>query len=414
MTAALAPLGARAGAPALAVGVPDVAVIGAGAFGVWTAHALRAAGARVTLLDAYGAGSSRATSGGESRITRSAYGAQEIYARWAADSLSDWKHLQERRRTALFENTGVLTIIPARDSFGEETAQVLTRLGVRFEQLDAAQVMRRFPQFYLEPMETAIFEPDSGALMARHALAELASELATQGVDYRIAPVLAPEPGSAPDSAPGPASGRGRQLDAVYTRAGERISAGRFVFACGPWLPRLFAELLGPLIRIDRAEVFFLGVPAGDARYLPAAMPTWIDNGGVGGAYGFPSLEGRGCKVAVDSIVQPLDIDAADRTVSAPYLNEMRAFVRHRLPGLAAAPIVETRVCQYEMMADENYLLDRHPQWDNVWIAGGGSGHGYKTAPRVGRYVANLVLNEVATEARFALAGRKAHVPHAS
>jgi sarcosine oxidase len=395
--AALAPMAPLARASSTPPGHTDVVVIGAGVFGAWTAHALHGAGLSVTLLDAFGPGNSRASSGGESRITRSAYGDREIYARWAAESLDDWKALARRTGLALYENTGVLTFVPGGDSFADESSVVLKRLGIRHEILSATDTMRRFPVFRLNPTESAIFEPDAGALMARRALGALVDEMKSGGVEYRIAAVRTP-------------SGSGR-LAAVETLAGESISADRFVFACGPWLPKVFPALLKSRLRAQRAEVFFLGVPAGDTRYLPPAMPTWIDHNGMGDAYGFPSLDNRGCKLAVDAFDNPIDPDTGDRTVTAPYIEAMRSFVRQRMPGLSEAPIVETRVCQYEYAENKNYLLDRHPDFTNVWIAGGGSGHGFKNGPMVGKYVAKLVANQETTDPRFSISATKQLAP---
>ena len=360
--------------------VCDVAVIGAGAFGAWTAYSLHQAGLRVCLLDAFGPGNSRSSSGDESRITRFSYGAQEIYSRWAVESLADWKQLQARSGTKIFANTGVLAIVPAGDTFLEQSATVLQRLGVRYERMNAAETMHRFPAFNLEATESALFEPDSGALMARRSIQVLVDELITKGVTYKTAAIK-------------PVTGSG-DLPGIDTLSGESISAGHYVFACGAWLPQVFPNLLGDRIRSDRAEVFYLGTPAGDVRYEPSTMPTWMDDFGTGGAYGFPNLDRRGCKIAVDSITKPLDPNTDDRTVTAPYMEAMRQFVRRRFPGLGDAPIVESRVCQYEMTDDEHYLLDRHPEFNNVWIAGGGSGHGFKNAPKVGHYMAQLIMGE--------------------
>lgn len=376
-------------APTIDRKLSDVVVVGAGAFGAWTAYALRQQGHRVTLIDAYGPANNRSSSGDESRITRCSYGDQDFYTRWAVESLVDWKQLQQRSATKLFENTGVLAIATTGDPYLDQSAAVMQRLGIRFEHLSAAETMRRFPVFHLDSTESALFEPDSGALMAKKAIQALVEELVAQGVVYKTAAVQPPQ-------------GAGT-LPQITTLSGETLAAGHFVFACGPWLPKVFPKVLGDRIRSDRAEVFFLGTPAGSRAYEPTAMPTWMDNYGVGGAYGFPSLEGRGCKVAVDSIVGPIDPDAGSRTVTAPYLAAVRDFVRHRFPELAAAPVVESRVCQYEMTADENYILDRHPDFNNVWIAGGGSGHGFKNAPSVGRWMAQLVAEGGPTTPLFSI-----------
>ncbi len=368
----------------------DVAVVGAGSFGAWTAYALRQAGQRVCLIDAYGPANSRASSGGESRIIRSAYGAQAIYSRWAMESLVEWKALQARNGTHLFEPTGVLAIAKNSDSFLDETGKALMALGLPHERLSAGEVARRFPAFHLDESEGAVFEPNSGALLARRAIQTLVAELVAGGMAWRSAAIRPPK-------------GSGT-LPGLTTATGETISAGRYVFACGPWLPKVFPDVIGAKVRPDRAEVFFLGVPEGSTAFEPGVMPTWLDQYGIAGAYGFPNLEARGCKVAVDGDPVAIDPDLDQRTVTTPFIEAMREFVAFRFPALAKAPIVETRVCQYEMAKGEEYILDRHPGFDNVWIAGGGSGHGFKNGPRVGRYMAQVLAGSGAADPRFSIA----------
>lgn len=391
--AAMAPAVRVQGAAAVQTGKTyDVAVIGAGTFGAWTAHAFSQRGLKVVLLDAYGPANSRASSGDESRITRSSYGQQAIYSRWARESLADWKALQARTGVHLFEPTGVLAFSTTRTSYLADTAKVLADLAIPHERLTANEVMRRFPAFHLDQDEGALFEPESGALFARHAIQTLVDELVRHGVDYRTARIAMP-------------TGKGA-LPAITAQDGSTIAAGRFVFACGPWFAKLFPDLLGKSIEAQRAEVFYLGIPAGSTAYDPAVMPTWMDQWGIDGAYGFPNLETRGCKVAVDGTPEVVDPETQSRTVTQPYIDAMRTFVKFRLPGLANAPIVETRVCQYEVAPREDYILDRHPDFANVWIAGGGSGHGFKNGPRVGRYMADLVLGGGKTDERFAIGPR--------
>jgi sarcosine oxidase len=123
-------------------------------------------------------------------------------------------------------------------------------------------------------------------------------------------------------------------------------------------------------------------------------MPTWIFMGNDHwDAYGMPNLENRGFKLAVDLIQQPADADTMDRQTTPPFVEQMRDFVRERFPALANAPIIETRVCQYENTSNHHYIIDRHPERDNVWLVGGGSGHGFKNGPAVGKYVADLITN---------------------
>jgi sarcosine oxidase len=375
----------------------DVAVIGAGVFGAWTAYCLRQFGATVALLDAYGPANARASSGGESRIIRMGYGADEIYTRWSLNSLPLWKQLfAQAGRPELFQPTGVLWIADEKYQYALDTITTLTKLNVPFEKLSLAELRQRYPQIAFEDDAWGILEPDSGVLMARRAVQALVEQSQKIGADFRTGEVLTP----AADT----------HLDAVKTSTGETISAGAFVFACGPWLPKLFPDILADRMFISRQEIFFFGVPAGSSQFLPRALPTWLylrDE-----FYGMPDLESRGFKVADDHHGPIVDPDTQPRMASVQAIAAARNFITKRFPALAHAPIVESRVCQYENTSNGDFLIDRHPDFDNVWLAGGGSGHGFKHGPSLGEYVAALVLQQGASgtleiEPRFSLATKQ-------
>jgi sarcosine oxidase len=361
----------------------DVAVIGAGVFGSWTAYCLRKAGASVLLLDAYGPAHARASSGGESRIIRMGYGPDEIYTRWSLRALPLWQELfAEADRPELFNRTGALWIADEneRESYARDTVATLTVLRVPFEKLSNDDLRHRYPQIAVDDTSWGILEPSSGVLMARRAVQCVVEQAQKIGVNYQIAAVHSPKPSSAV---------RTRLLELAVT-SGENISASTFVFACGPWLPKLFPTLLGNRIFISRQEIFFFGVPPGDARFQPPALPTWLilrDE-----FYGMPDLESRGFKVANDRHGPAVDPDTQSRIATPEALAAAREFVTRRFPALKDAPVVETRVCQYENTSNGDFLIDQHPDFANVWLVGGGSGHGFKHGPSVGEYVAARVL----------------------
>jgi monomeric sarcosine oxidase len=365
----------------------DVAVAGAGVFGAWTAHKLRLTGAKVVLLDSYGPGNSRASSGGESRIIRLGYGPDEIYSRSAQRSLDLWQHLFEQTGSlTLFQQTGVLWLAREQDPYCEATLQILRRLSAKCEKLDHNELVRRFPQLELGPVTWGILEPDSGILLARRAVQAVVAQAQTHGVDY-FEEAIAP---------PNVSSGR---LKSIKTIAGKEIVADRFVFACGPWLPKLFPELLGELIHVTRQEVFFIGVPAGDDRFNRGVLPAWIDFNDL--VYGIPNLDGRGFKIAIDAHGPEFDPDTGQRVVSEASVTAVREYLAKRVPLLANAPVTETRVCQYENTSNGDFLIDRHPAFENVWLVGGGSGHGFKHGPAVGEYVAGRMSGKGLAEPRF-------------
>ena len=372
----------------------DVVVVGAGVFGVWVALCLVERGQRVLLVDAYGPGNARSSSAGESRIIRMGYGADEIYTRWSRRSLGKWKEFFGSKRPGLFHATGVLWLGGEGDARTRETAATLTRCGVAFEELDRGKLETRYPQIGLDGIVAGLLEPDSGVLMARRAVAAVAEEVVVRGAEYRVAEILTPH---LPLGSGGLAS--------IATRGGEKIVADQFVFACGAWLGKVFPDVLGERIFPSRQEVFFFGVPAGDMRFSPLALPTFLFQGDE--SYGMPDLEGRGFKIALDRHGARVDPDTQSRIVTQEAAEEVRRYVGRRFPGLRDAPIVETRVCQYENTSSGDFLIDRHPEMENVWFVGGGSGHGFKHGPAVGEYVVGRILDGVEGEARFSMSSKE-------
>ncbi|MGH6706943.1 MAG: FAD-dependent oxidoreductase [Sphingomicrobium sp.] len=387
MTAgALAPAVLRAAKPGSGA---QVAVIGAGVFGSWTAEHLRRAGHHVTLLDMAGPANNRASSGGESRMTRAGYGKDEIYSRMAWDSLAEWKSLSSTSGLPIFVPHGVLFFTTTPDDYFTQSLAVNRKLGLPVEQLDRSGLARRFPMIDFTGIELGMFEPGFGALMARRAVQTLTQRFVAGGGQYRHQAAQTVQ--------------QSRPLKAVRLSDGSSLEADAFVFALGPWLPKLFPDLLGGKIVATRQEVFFFGPPAGDRRFLPASMPGWADFNGGDVYYGFPDLEGRGVKFAHDSHGVEVDPDSQSREPTKAALDEIIAFRDRRFPLLKNAPLTEARVCQYENSSNGDFLIDRHPEMPNVVLVGGGSGHGFKHGPEVGRLAAQLVQGGVQSEPRFTL-----------
>jgi glycine/D-amino acid oxidase-like deaminating enzyme len=258
--------------------------------------------------------------------------------------------------------------------------------------LTTDELKRRYPQFEFEGVSWALIEPGSGVVLARRAVQLVVREAIRCGVEYLQDPVVPPADGN--------------EFDRIATLGGRQISAKSFVFACGPWLPKLFPRLLAERIQPTRQEVFYFGSPSGDGRFRPPAMPTWIDFKAE--AYGLPDIDGRGIKIAIDRHGSVFDPDNGDRIASSEGLSEVRACLARRLPALKDAPLLESRVCQYENTSNGDFLIDRHPEFGNVWLVGGGSGHGFKHGPAVGEYVAARIAGQsVGIEPRFSLESKK-------
>lgn len=368
-----------------------VVVVGSGVFGVWTAHHLLARGAAVTLAEAYGAAHSRSSSGDETRIVRCGYGPDAIYSELALRSLDQWRALSDRAgwTDPLWHQAGVLWMAAGNDPYTVATRETLSRLNVPPDVLSRSDLRTRFPHFDTEGIEVALLERDCGVVAARRAVRALVAELEQRGARLLSARIGAPE---------------GPPVRALRTEGGADVAGDRFVFACGAWLPALFPDLLRGRIRPTRQVVTYFGTPAGDRRFTGAQMPAWIDF--PSGIYGTPDIDGRGVKVGIDEHGVPIDPDTDDRMPDRAAVDRARGWLARRVPALANAPVVETRVCAYENTATGDFLIDRHPAHDNVWIAGGGSGHGFKHGPAVGELMARMVLDGESPDARFALAGK--------
>ena len=172
----------------------------------------------------------------------------------------------------------------------------------------------------------------------------------------------------------------------------------------GEAVKKVFPEILKELIHVTRQEVFFFGVPPGERRFTPAHLPVWIDFNDL--VYAIPNLDNRGFKIAIDAHGPEFDPDIGERVVSAAGLKSMREFLAQRVPLLANAPVTETRICQYENTSNGDFLIDKHPIFENVWLVGGGSGHGFKHGPVVGEYVVGMMFGDGKAEPRFSLASK--------
>jgi glycine/D-amino acid oxidase-like deaminating enzyme len=375
-----------------------VVVVGAGVFGAWTAHHLQNEGHRVTLIDAWGPAHTRASSGGESRLTRAAYGKDFIYTRMAKDSLPQWKALSAVSGLPIFIPCGILFFFPTEEPYVSDSIDSHRRLGLPTEVLSQAEMAHRFPMIDFNGITVGLHEPGFGALMARRSVLTLVDRFARDGGTYMKGAAQVPK-------------GADDRLEEIRLSSGDRIKADRFVFALGPWLPKLFPEVIGPRILPTRQEVFYFATPAGDRRFLPGAMPGWADFNGGDIFYGFPDLETRGAKFAHDQHGVEVDPDTQSRRPTDAALAEITAFRDRRFPALKNAQLIGAEVCQYENSSNGDFLIDLHPQWANVLLVGGGSGHGFKHGPEVGRYAAGRLSGSVKPEPRFSLA-TKAQTHH--
>ncbi len=366
--------------------IPDVAVVGAGAFGAWTALNLQQAGAQVTLIDQYGPGNSRATSGGETRGVRTGYGNRPdaLWTEWARRAIEMWKEWDEEWQDMLlprvFFTTSDLIMRAEWDDFLEGTQRYWDETGVRYEVIDADEIRRRWPVIDVTDITVALWEEDAGVVRARRAIESVAQVFGHHGGKVTIGHAR-------------PGSTTGRSLDSLTVEPGGEIAAGTHIFALGPWFPKAFPALMADRVSIPIGHVLYLRTPPGDNRYSFPNLPSY----NFPGTTGWPALgsDNRGFRVRTGGRRPGPGDDDPD--ISRRWLTEAEyerpmAFVRERFPGLADAPISETRACHYELSSTRNFFFDHHPDYDNVWFAGGGSAEGFKFGPVIGSYMAGRVL----------------------
>ena len=363
----------------------DVVVIGAGAFGGWTAYYLRQLGAAVRLVDAYGPGNSRATSGDETRGVRSSYGDRgpnaELWSSWANRAIDRWTKFDaewgRQMKVRLFFNTGDLIFRSAPEVFTDRTQEVWKKLGIPFQVLNVEDVAKQYPSFDLAKISFALYDPSAGVVRARRACEVLAEAFRQSGGDVLMGYAALGDR-------------NGTQVQNIKTSGpSATLTAGTFVFALGPWFPKAFPDLMASRIRTPLGHVHYFGTPPGSDRFTFPNLPSF----NFPGVTGWPALppDNRGFRVRLRGS-SPTDPDTSDRAFDRSQDALARNFLAERFPLLATAPLIETRACHYDMSASGNFIIDRYPGLSNVWVIGGGSAEGFKFGPVLGEYIAKRVL----------------------
>jgi glycine/D-amino acid oxidase-like deaminating enzyme len=358
--------------------VSSAIVIGAGVFGASLAHRLAGEGWEVTLVERERPGHPAASSGGESRIIRCSHGGDRWYTRSARRALSLWREIEAEAGVELLVECGVAWFARAETGWESESEAALRAEHIPVERCDPSSL---FPDLRGGDLAFTLLEPEAGLLraaLATRTLAELARARGARLVRAEARPAGA----------------------AVALGGGEVLEADRVVWACGPWLGALFPELVE--LRVTRQEVtFFAAAP----EWAAGRVPAWVDYDGS--FYGTGALDGHGAKVAPDAEGPPFDPDRGSREPGPEAEREARAYLEGRFPALARAPLSGATVCQYELTADTHFVCAPHAEHPDVWLLGGGSGHGFKHGPALAERVASQLRGEEQPDPRFALGARR-------
>ena len=380
---------------------PDVVVVGGGVMGAWAALQLRLTGRTVLLLDAYGFGHPRASSGDDTRILRSSHGDDAFYARWAREARAVWEAFGQEQRVELFVQAGTLWFARRESGFEADSEATLRGLDIPVEHLSTDEVVHRWPGIRVDDLAWALFEPEGGLLLARRGVETVARAARRAGVDLRSrwrCARLSPVP----------------RVDWSRSACSTAcVTAEAFVFACGPWLPALFPDTIGGRSGVTKQSVHYLGPAPGDGRWMAPRFPTWVDYETT--FYGIGAVATTGVKVATDSYGPPFDpAGSADRVVDSEALPPVRDYCRVRFPDLAEAPVVETRVCQYAETEDAHFLIDRHRHSTTCGSWAAARGTASSTGLVIGRYVADLLDGHEPTdeERRFSWTRDRSALTH--
>ena len=346
----------------------NAVVVGAGVFGAATARELALRGWDVRLVEQYAPGTVRSASGGDTRLLRVAHGGADWYAELASRARTQWIELQEATGTHIWEPVGVAWFARSDDGFELRSRDSLDRLGVRYEWLEPDEARGLYPSLHVDDLAAVLFEPEAGVLHARRATQLLVEDGERHGV----------------------------RLDSARCVPADEPRADVVVWACGPWLASLFPEVE---LKVTRRDVFFFGA---DASWR--GTPGFCDYEAA--FYGHGEIGGLGVKIAPDRPGEEIDPDTLERIPLPSWERAAREYAERRFPALADAPVVGTRVCQYDLSVDTHFIVDRHPEHPSWWLVGGGSGHGFKHGPAFGEYVADCVEGKREREDFHALGAR--------
>ena len=363
--------------------MPSAVVVGAGVFGASIAHRLAADGWAVTLVERDEPGGPRATSGSHSRVIRCGHGEDSWHAELAWRARTLWREIEAEVGTALFIPCGVLWLAQREGGWEEACERTLRTAGIPVVRLDLDRAAALYPSFSADGLAFAVFEPEAGMLRARRAvqvLTRLAVEHGARLVQAEAGPALG---------------------GAAVAVDGAVLEADRIVWACGPWLGRLFPGQAP--IRVERAE--YSTFAAGPDWGADAGTPAFIEFDGD--VYGLPGLDDAGLKLAPEPPPEEYDPDTRDRPLTLAAEERARTYLARRFPALAAAPRIGGRVCQYELTPDNEFLLAPLPDHPHVWIVGGGSGHGFKHGPALAEFVRDRLTGAAAPLPRHALGARE-------
>ena len=353
----------------------DTIIIGLGAMGSSAAYHLARRGARVLGLEQFDIPHSRGSSHGYSRMIRLAYYEHPDYVPLLRRSYQLWHDLEQSSNQKLLHLTGGLYMGPETGHVVSGALHAARRHKLDHELLTHNQLSTRFPHFHLPPSFVGVLEPQAGFLLPEKTIAAHAEGAMRAGAELH-----GHEPLTAWQSTP-------TSVSVTTPRATYR--AKTLLFCGGSWTSKLLADL-GVHLVVTRQVLGWLW-PQDPDPFALGKHPVWgieQDDGSL--AYGFPMMaDNPGLKIARHAPGRPADPDSVIRDPLPGDEQEITGIADRYLPS-ARGPLLALRVCMYTNTPDGHFILDRHPRYDNVLLACGFSGHGFKFASVIGEVLADL------------------------
>ncbi|MDJ0661108.1 MAG: N-methyl-L-tryptophan oxidase [Crocosphaera sp.] len=360
----------------------DVIILGAGGIGSAAAYYLAKTKQRVLVLEQFSINHDQGSSYGYSRVIRYAYD-NPIYVKLMRAAYPLWFALEKEAKETLYIKTGELDFAPINSSSMQEVANSMTRENISYETLTATEINQRFPQFTIPDHMEGLYQEDTGILKASRCV------LSHLKLAQKYGAIIE-------DNTPVMSIDRKPQQITIKTNKNSYVCQ-QLIIAAGSWTKQLLIALgLTLPLTIMPCQLAFFKVNNSD-DFIPGNFPIFLAHliGDYGQfPYGLPSCDHQGLKLSTfygwDTVESIKDVDY---NPSLQWIETLRTFLKQYIPT-ANGKLLETRRCLYTMTPDKHFIIDQHPEYDNILIAAGFSGHGFKFTTLVGKILADLVTKK--------------------
>ncbi len=352
-------------------------IVGAGVFGAGAALELALRGHSVTLVDPGPLPHPRASSTDISKMVRADYGSDLFYTRLAREAIAGWRNWNAESGQTLYHETGFL-ILTAQEmqpgEFEHDSRETLRSLGQSVERMNGGKLRERFPIWNPDKFPDGYFNPAAGWAESANVVRWLLDRARTAGVVLREGETMQALRMS------------GARVDGIRTDTGVELRADAVIVAAGAWTPTLLPSMRDAVKCVGQ-PVYYLQ-PDHPERYVAERFPPWAADIANTGWYGFPIQPDGTLKIANHGAGIPADA-RQDTTVPSELDKALRDFLEDTFPDLAKTPIKSRRLCFYCDSWDGNFWIDWVPEHEGLFVATGGSGHGFKFAPVMGKLIAD-------------------------